>query len=246
MYQEEIHYFVECSSTNDVAITYLKNNRSIEGTVIVSEYQTAGRGQQGSIWISDKSKNLLFSIILKPCMVPQNQFNINMIITTSIHQTLSRLVDSTLLKIKWPNDIYYKNQKLGGILIENFIKNSRINNSVIGVGINVNQTVFSTIDPISLKNIIGKKINIKDLLKDMLKNLKVKYQTFFLNNHIIKVEYYDCLYGYQEIRWFKNMKNNAIFEGLILGIDHLGRLGVQIGSKNEYFNFKEIQFCQLY
>ncbi len=248
MYHEKIYYFKECSSTNDIAVDYLKNKKALEGTVILTDYQTLGRGQRGNTWISNKGENLLFSLILNPSLLSASQqFSINIIITIAIHKALQNLVDSEQLKIKWPNDIYYQNQKIGGILIENFIKKNQVKYSIIGVGLNANQNSFENLLQVSsLKRITQKEINLHYLLKAILKNIKIQYQTFFVQGiSDMKHDYYKYLYRYQEIHNFKKKTNRnfTTFEGSILGVNEIGQLLVLIQNKIEHFSFKEIEFC---
>src|SRR5690606_16121061 len=135
------------SSTND----YLKQELSKstpfnEGTVIMAEEQTAGKGQKGSKWISDPGKNLTFSLLLKPTFLsPVHQFDLNIAVCVSIFETLFPLMGNQV-KMKWPNDIFVNDKKLGGILIENILQGNSWKESIIGIGINVNQEDFGDLE----------------------------------------------------------------------------------------------------
>ena len=157
----------EVNSTN----TYLKELVSkseplIEGTVIMADHQFAGRGQKDNIWYSQAGKNLTFSIYLKPSsLAVSKQFVLNMVICLGIVDALKPILGNDS-KIKWPNDIYFKNNKLGGILIENSTKGYQLKESIIGIGLNVNQKDFpeSLSRVTSISNVLLKDYNLDDLL----------------------------------------------------------------------------------
>ena len=240
-----IHHTDTCESTNLLAAEYLKKNPQAEGNVFVCNYQTAGKGQRSNTWESAAKQNLTFSFILQPNIDLQNQFKLNIIITFALHKTLRQLVSSNFLKIKWPNDLYYENAKLGGILIENKIQNQVITHSIIGIGINVNQLIFKTPKAISLKRITSKKFELKTLLNQILTQIQATYNRFKTQNiSVLKYHYYRYLYGYHEIKRFKTLKSNnpTTFKGIILGITDAGQLIVQKDTHLLYFNLKEIQF----
>ena len=138
-------------------------------TAIWADYQTAGRGCGTNTWESERGKNLLFSLLLHPENLPANeQFQISMAISLAIVDALGQLVGD--LSIKWPNDIYWRNGKLAGILIENTLKGSFVKDSVIGVGLNVNQRTFQSNapNPVSLWQITGQETDREQLLKAIL------------------------------------------------------------------------------
>src|SRR6476659_5800909 len=130
----------EVDSTNDYLKNLLSNSKPlIEGTVIMAEYQTAGRGQKGNVWKSEKGANLTFSILLRPSFFNVNQqFQFNKAVSLGISDVLIEILGKEA-KIKWPNDVYFNNQKLGGILIENTIKGNFLKESIVGIGLNANK-----------------------------------------------------------------------------------------------------------
>ena len=159
-------FYNELPSTNTEASLLLKSGEQIEGTVIQTDFQSAGKGQAGNKWESEKGKNLLFSIILYPQSIsPYDQFLISMTISLGICDFLDRLC--TGATIKWPNDIYLGNDKIAGILIENSILGTMIETSVAGIGLNINQDNFVSIQPrpISLKMATGKEYSISACLQ---------------------------------------------------------------------------------
>ena len=129
------------TSTNKQASELLKKNDIPEGTVVHSDFQTAGRGQPGNRWESEKGRNLLISVILYPGSVkPHEQFLISMTISLGICDFIDRHLPGS--KVKWPNDIYVKDDKIAGVLIENSIMGDSIENTVAGIGLNINQEEF--------------------------------------------------------------------------------------------------------
>lgn len=143
------------------------------GTVIHTYCQTEGRGQRGNSWESEPNKNLAFSFLLKqPNVKPSQQFFISEAASLAIVDALNDITDG--IAIKWPNDIYYNDKKLAGILIEHSLNSSAINQTIIGVGLNVNQTTFlsDAPNPVSLKQIIGCDTDLDDLLRKVCQRIE--------------------------------------------------------------------------
>ncbi len=155
----------ETESTN----TYARKQPQQSGILLITtDYQTAGRGQRGNTWESERNRNLLFSLVLYPHKLPAiQQFVLCEIISVALCKVLGRYTDG--ICIKWPNDIYYHNRKLCGILIEHDIEGAQIIRTIIGVGINANQTLFisNAPNPISLNQILGHEIDRKILLTEI-------------------------------------------------------------------------------
>ena len=140
--------------------------------VVWADYQTAGRGQGTNTWESDRGKNLTFSILLHPVDLPANrQFLLSMQVSLAICEALGEHIGD--LSIKWPNDIYWRNAKIAGILIENRLQGQVIRDSIVGVGLNVNQRQFQSDapNPISLWQICEHETDREQLLKDILASL---------------------------------------------------------------------------
>ena len=164
-------------STNEYASQLLTQKDVTEGTVIVANYQTAGKGQGSHTWSSDNNKNLLFSIILFPdTVLPEDQILITMTISLGVCDFLNNYFEGS--QIKAPNDIYYNNHKIAGMLIENTIVDGIINSCIVGIGLNVNQTTFPSDlpNPISIANITGEEHNINDCLNKILICLDKRYK----------------------------------------------------------------------
>ena len=148
---------------------------AVANMVVVADNQTEGRGCGTNRWESERGQNLLFSLMIHPENLPANQqFQISMAISLAIIDALGQMVGD--LSIKWPNDIYWRNGKLAGILIENTLKGNLIKDSIIGVGLNVNQRKFHSDapNPVSLWQITGQETNREQLLKDILQRLDFK------------------------------------------------------------------------
>ena len=162
----KIIHIEETDSTNH----WLRSFCSKESLVVVAEYQTAGKGCGSNSWESERGKNLTFSILIHPENILANrQFQISMAISLAVCDALGQYIGD--LSIKWPNDIYWRNGKLGGILIENALKGNAIKDSIIGVGLNINQRVFRSDapNPVSLLQISGQETDREKLLDDILR-----------------------------------------------------------------------------
>jgi BirA family transcriptional regulator, biotin operon repressor / biotin---[acetyl-CoA-carboxylase] ligase len=231
-------------STNNYLHQLLKDCIPDNLTLAVANEQTKGRGQQGSSWESEHGKNLLFSILFYPQKLSaEKQFFLSQVTSLAISDSVERIA-GLKLSIKWPNDIYYKDSKLAGILIENSILGDQIQYSIIGVGLNVNQEVFysDALNPVSLIQIAG----CNFILPDLLDIVKVSFSKYLdLLDHsayeIINREYLQKLYWINE--WHLFDTNTARFKGMITGISDLGELLVKDERGDiRNFMFKEIKF----
>ena len=151
-----IIFLPQVNSTNSYAIEMLKNVNLAEGTLVHTAEQTEGRGQRGSVWKTEKTSNLTASLVLKPTFLDlKNQHYLYQISALACYDALAELLDSSQfdIKIKWPNDILVNKQKIAGILIENNISNTQLSWSVVGVGFNVNQTIFDRLYHTFLRDI---------------------------------------------------------------------------------------------
>ncbi len=232
-------------STNNYANRQIRENELSEGTVFLAHEQTAGRGQQKNVWESASGENLLFSVVLSPVFLEiRRQFMISKVVTLGIYKALNKYVDS--LRIKWPNDIYAANQKLGGILIENSIMSGLLKNSVVGIGLNVNQTVFcsNAPNPVSLQMLTNQHYDCEIILTEILSGID-EYYSLLRNGEekLIDLEFISVLYRINEKHFFK--AEDVVFEGEIIGVNEIGQLLIR---KNDgevlEFHFKEVEFLQ--
>lgn len=142
---------------------------------IRTDFQTAGRGQAGNGWESEKGKNLLFSTLLRYSELPAaSQWRLSMLVAVALWDVLAKYLPSKELRIKWPNDIYVGDKKLVGILIENILSGKNVGYSIIGIGVNVNQTKWQSDapNPISMQQVTGKEYDVETLLDEWISSLK--------------------------------------------------------------------------
>jgi BirA family transcriptional regulator, biotin operon repressor / biotin---[acetyl-CoA-carboxylase] ligase len=241
---KNIKLLPSCHSTNDYCLELIKSGKAMDGQIIITFNQTKGRGQRGNKWISEKEKNLTFSVSLWIDFVPLHAiFFLNMAISLGIIDFLNELQtldQRTKFKIKWPNDIYFEDKKLGGILIENIIKKDKFW-SVIGIGLNINQTNFNYLNATSLANIFRKEFDFETVLADLVQ--KIDHQLKNLKDgkfDLIKSDYTKNMYKFQQKSVFK--KGEAILEGKIIEVTNAGLLVVEINKCIHHFDIKEIVF----
>lgn len=240
---KKIKYLKECKSTND----YIKANSNLidNGFLVYTFNQTKGRGQRGNKWYGLKYKNIYFSIYLKPQININEIFTINKITSLTIVKTLYEHIKTkknNLIKIKWPNDILLKNKKVAGILIENVIKNNIVNESIIGIGINVNEKKFPENIPnaISLNIAFNKEFDKELILKTFIKNFESYYNK---KTELLNKEYFKNLNGVDNYQKYKESGSNKIFNAKIIDILDNGKIKLKTElSKIIEFNFKEIEF----
>ncbi len=235
----------ETSSTN----TFLKNLNQTEslqeGTTVIALAQSSGRGQTGTFWESEPGKNLTCSIIVYPCEIAvKQQFILSQIISLSIAEALSEEISS--VTIKWPNDIYYKDRKICGILIENEIEGVQLRSSVIGFGLNINQTHFysDAPNPVSLKQITGKNYDIYDWQKKIAPRFFSLYEKIKSGEHTtIATRYKEHLYRKTGFHLFSS--GNETFRAKIADVEQNGFLVLETeGGEERRYAFKEVLFKQ--
>ncbi|MCB4800228.1 biotin--[acetyl-CoA-carboxylase] ligase [Neotamlana laminarinivorans] len=210
-------------------------------TVVVTKNQTHGRGQMGSVWNSEAGKNLMFSVFkdLSSYNVTY-PFYISMAVSLAILDTLKAL-NIPGLSIKWPNDILSANQKICGILIENVIKH-RMNSTIIGVGLNVNQLNFAGLSKASsLKSITGVHYNLDEILNNIIENIKC-YAKMLQDEEfdVVKNNYESYLFRKNKPSTFKNIEGE-LFSGFIKGVTKYGKILVMLEDEVlKKFDLKEI------
>ena len=214
-------------STNSYLKKIILEKDISDYTIVTANFQTEGKGQLGYMWESEDSKNLLCSIYKKDLGIKvEDQFVISMLVSLSIIRTLEKL-NLPKLYIKWPNDIMSGNKKICGILVENMVKQNSIKESVIGIGLNVNQDTFKNLpNATSIKKIKGVAFNIDELLNDLANNIKKQFIDFNQSKiDLIFRQYEDVLYRINIPSTFKNSEGD-VFTGFIKGVNNLGRLKV--------------------
>ena len=240
--------FVELQSvdsTNNYARSLIHQNMAEHGSVIFAQEQLDGKGQRGKQWVSEKNANLILSIIIEPKIVEITEpFQLNICMALAAHTLLSKYIDRNIA-IKWPNDLYWKDKKIGGILIENIFSSGSAANwkwAIAGIGININQTEFPADlpNPVSLKQITG---NDHDPVQ-FAKALCEKINEYFIllktiGSEKVHDEYNQKLYKRGQL--IKIKKSNRVFEAELTGVSSSGKLIVQHGIEEE-FGFEEVEW----
>jgi BirA family biotin operon repressor/biotin-[acetyl-CoA-carboxylase] ligase len=238
-------FIKDLPSTNTYAATLLKTSNPPDGTVIHTNFQLAGRGQKGNKWESEDGNNLLLSIILYPSFVePTSQFIISMALSLGIFDFLVQY--NSECRIKWPNDIYVNDDKIAGLLIENSVMGNNIENTIAGIGLNINQTKFfsDAPNPVSLSMVTGKKYDLVTCLGQLTSFLDKRYDQLVKgNNSQIKEEYISKLYKSNVWSGFRD--KNGSFSGRIKSVSDIGRIQIETksGVIKEY-SFKEVEFIR--
>ena len=237
----QILWLKETDSTNNHLRRLLDKEQLPEGSLVVTDFQTAGKGQVGNSWESEAGMNLMFSILLYPDFIPANrQFLISQIASLSVKETLDAYTD--FIQVKWPNDIYWKDRKICGMLIENDLSGQLLYCSIIGIGLNLNQSLFrsNAPNPISLTQITGKKYDREEVLNRFLR-IFFQYYCLLLQEkeEEVRIAYMQALYhgeGYHRYR-----DGQGQFEARIQAIEPTGHLILQLrdGEQRRYA-FKEV------
>ncbi len=235
-------YLRETRSTNLVLKEMLREYELPEGFVLRTDFQSAGKGQPGNSWESEKGKNLLFSVLLYPQHIAiDQQFILSQLVSVAILRTLNSFCAG--FSIKWPNDIYFGDKKIGGILIENSLQGSKLNTSIVGIGLNINQKTFRSDapNPVSLRQITAKNQRRKNILQDVLNNIYELYSKMDVDT--IRNEYFENLY--RRVGFYTYRDNKGLFEAELAGIESDGclKLKTRTGEIRAYY-FKEVAFVQ--
>ena len=236
------------ASTNDYTRDLLtKSEKITEGTVVIAENQHGGRGQRGNSWISEPGSNLTFSIVLYPKFLsPSDQFVLSKAISLGIVSYLAESlpVNVSEIKIKWPNDIYVGAKKLCGILIENSVSGNKLNHSIVGIGLNVNQESFdaSLPNPTSMKILGGKAYDLLTCFEALCACLDRQFIELRNNaSKRINTEYLNALYQFEESGIY--IINGVTVQARIVGVSKAGALElIKDDGKKVECNFKEVVF----
>lgn len=236
------------NSTNSYAQNLISSRAANEGDVILTSYQESGRGQGSNTWESEHGSNLTFSVILQPHFIqPADQFVLTQIISLSIMDVVKGQLqtnDSMSVKVKWPNDIYVNKKKIAGILFQNFIAGDSIENSIVGIGLNINQKKFQNAsNPVSLIHHVSEILSTEVILQKLLYRIDYRYEEQRIKQdfQLLKTEYMKNLYLAGE--WSEFSDKTGIFSGKIVDIDEFGRLEIKIKSGNSrIYSFNEVTF----
>ena len=233
----------QIDSTN-AYLQRLQSECDVRNWVVSADEQTAGKGLGSNSWESEVGKNLTFSLAVNMGFLPaERQFLLSEAVPLGIVEVLDKLLPVEKLSIKWPNDMYYGNRKLAGILINSTIKASMMDISIIGIGLNVNQIQFQNwpTHPVSLKLITGKDFELQPLLEQLAEHIIKKVEQLKSNPTTIEQDYLKRLFRYRT--WADYEVDGKVLRLFMTGIDPFGRLQLVDEQQTLYtFDIKEIKF----
>ena len=229
-------------STNNYAMGRVDAGLAKHGMLWFTKEQTAGKGQRGKTWATEKEKNIAMSLVLEPARLKiTNQFHLNAAVALSCFDFFLKYGgDET--KIKWPNDLFWRDRKAGGILIENKFQGKVWKWAVVGIGININQIKFDEglLNPVSLKQITGKSYNTVDLANELYVLLMKNLGELKTKNVLILMELYnEHLYKINKKVTLK--KGGVKFETVIKEVSAQGRL-ITVDAIEREFTFGEVEW----
>ena len=235
-FTNNIKHFKEVESTNVLALNYIKENDLQSSVIFTADFQNFGRGQQLSKWESDKGDNLLISIALKMDLSLENQFNLSVNTSLSISDVLS-FYNIENVSVKWPNDIVVKDKKICGILIENKVRGHKITHSVLGIGLNINQTKFKIFNQIatSFKLESNSDFDINKVRDILIEKLRCRFLNSDEKN---REDYLNKLYLKERVAAFK--VDGLIQNGIIKSVTTEGYLVVKLENETRIFKMREI------
>lgn len=239
---KKVQYFASCYSTNDLAAEIIQQKEALEGMCLITDNQLAGRGQRGSSWEALPGMNITLSVILKPTfLLASQQFKLNIAVSLAIYDLLNKQA-VTGLSIKWPNDVYIGDLKMGGVLIENMLVGNHIGWTIVGVGLNINQIHFENPRATSLRIAKqGKEYDLPQLIEELAERIEERYLELRSNRaHTQKAYYLENLYRFEE--WHPFSANGLTFAGRIIGVNETGKLIIETQQQTKEFDFKEVSY----
>ena len=231
-------------STNQYALDLLDKGPVTEGTIIITENQTAGRGVDGNNWESEPGKNLTFSLVIHPeYLSVESQFYLNKVFSLSIFDLVKKRTGE-VTRIKWPNDVYVEKGKIAGILIHNGIQGNRFTYCIAGIGLNVNQERFSPMEvsAVSLKIATGKKYDLDFILEELCENISERLGMLSRGDwELIDHDYHSVLYRLDERAGY--LYHGKKIKAKITGVDKYGHLLLETTEhKSLKCDLKEVKF----
>jgi BirA family transcriptional regulator, biotin operon repressor / biotin---[acetyl-CoA-carboxylase] ligase len=223
----------------------LKNNNLDEGTCVIAWDQFGGKGLGANSWESEAGKNLTLSVLLKPhFLAPEKQFMLNKVIALSVYDFVKQLLPAQKVSIKWSNDIYVDDKKVAGILINNTIKGDKLEFTVAGIGININQEVFysDAPNPVSIINYKKQEQDLEDCLEQLQHMINKRYAQLVNKEYeTLDKDYLKDFYRVKQ--WADFKENNVVFKGKITGINEYGQLIIEReNAVLKAYGFKEVSF----
>lgn len=235
-----------CVDSTNACMRGLAADGAESGTVVTAHRQSAGRGQRGNSWEAEPGKNLTFSILLRPYRLPANsQFTLSEAVAVSVAETIAEMLppDAPEVEVKWPNDIYIGDKKICGILIENTLSGKNISYSIIGIGINVNQTAFlsDAPNPASMIHFTGRDTDLEIMLEKVCDRILTRCENLHDRRSAIHDTYLSRLWRRTGIFPFREPQGE-IFQASIKAISDQGFLTLELSSGEEKtYAFKEIE-----
>jgi BirA family biotin operon repressor/biotin-[acetyl-CoA-carboxylase] ligase len=226
-------------STNNYAMGQVQAGLARHGAAWFAHEQTAGKGQRNKRWLTNPSENILLSVVLQPfTLTASEQFLLSATVALAVNDFYKNYAgDET--SIKWPNDLYWRDRKAGGILIENNFRGAEWMFAIAGIGININQTVFdpSLPNPVSLKQITGRQFEVVQLARELCTRLEERFQQLQVSGTEAILKKYESAM-YKRGQKVKLRKDGQIFEALIHGVSPAGKL---IAGESQY-DFNEVEW----
>ncbi len=239
-----LYELLSVGSTNQYALDVLSKSKPTEGTIFITHDQYAGRGQSTNTWESEPNKNLTFSLVLYPTfLAARQQFLLNQAISLGVLTTLQYFIPKQCT-IKWPNDLYVENRKITGMLIQNALKGSTIQSSVIGIGLNVNQHIFTSDapNPTSVLLETGTSFTLASVLEYLCQQLERYYLLLKAGRfQALQQAYEQALFRVNQPHPYKRT-DGSLCQGTIVGVTDTGLLRLQTERGEEQFALKEIGY----
>ncbi len=265
-------HFDELPSTNDFLTN---SDFYTEGSLVTTFNQTAGRGQMGNRWLAEPNQNLAYSIRLNPTFLQANeQFHLNKIVALAVHDFIEKEISNfkfqipkaaasltsnfknhcearsnqtsnLITSVKWANDIYINDKKICGILIQNSLLGSRLQSSIIGIGVNINQIIFpKDLNATSLSLETGQLFDLMSIVEKLTQCLEFRYlqlksATYFNEIH---EEYLSKMYRFGVDAIYRRAIDDSVFMGKIVGVSASGQLEIMSNRGIETFEIKEVKF----
>jgi len=227
----------------DLALQLCQQSAAPEGTLVITDHQTAGRGQRGNTWVASRGENFTLTFVLRPGFLAiKDQFYLNIAVALGLHDYLSSKTDKAV-HVKWPNDILIDDKKVCGVLIENQLQGQHFTNALVGIGLNINQQTFAITTATSLSLATGEHYALATELPSLLAALEARYLQLREGKlETLKKQYLDTLYWIGEERQFTSA--DTVFNGTITGIDPSGKLKVETSTGLRTFDLKEIAYVR--
>ena len=232
-------------STNNFVLGSMAGESYPEGTIVMAIEQFAGQGLEHNKWESEKGKNLTFSVILYPVFLqPAEQFMLNKAVSLAIADVVREYLPTGPVRVKWPNDVYIRDNKVAGILINNTIRGNHFDHSIVGIGMNVNQRKFlsDAPNPVSLNNYLNETTDLEECLHKLSSSLNFRYNQLRMGKKDqLDDEYLENLYRLGKSTEFRVGKE--LFHARIQGVSEYGQLILQKESgETAKYEFKEVEF----